>query len=210
MKIFLKNRVYLCGLLLCLLGCASTPKGPVFLIPSDAGPEGYTLKAEEWALESAVMRIAVKPIRSDGLDGEPPIIAILAEKHYIILRLDIENRSETKLIFNPAYISLMSDTNDYYKPLDYTDIYSIVNADDEQTADVKGVMGRFYDLSLTLLPGKKASKLLLFPPLDPDASSAELMLRNIYVGRKDLSIGVPLKREEEKKDKEKTETKKGA
>lgn len=188
----LKKTFGLVALLVCLWGCASTPDEPVFLIAADSGPEGYTLKDGTGSFESKRIRISAKPLRPEELTNEPDVIGILANRNYIILRMEVENTSTNKLILNPAYVTLTTDANDYSKTLDYTDIYTIMAGDDEDGVPVTGLKGQIYDLTLTLAPGDKTSRLLIFRPVDVDAESAELVLRNIYIGKADINVTMPL------------------
>ncbi|MBI5562379.1 MAG: hypothetical protein HY894_05960 [Deltaproteobacteria bacterium] len=195
MNIILKNAAAV--LILCLLtsGCASAPDGPIHIAPALEGPEGYAAQSDTGVFESKLMRLAVTPLGSESfagdVAGEADAIGDLAKKHYIVVRLEIENKSvRSKLIFNPAYVALLTSANDYYKPLDYTDIYEIVNREDERPSAVMGLRGRFYDLTVTLAPGKKTSRLMLFEPIK-EGSSAELMINNVYIGREDISVRLP-------------------
>jgi len=194
----LRYSIGLIALLISLWGCASTPDPPVFLVPANEGPEGYTLKDERWTFENKLIRLTAAPMRPADLAGEPEVIGSLAARSYIIIRMEIENKSDRKLIFNPAYIAMLTDTSDYYKPLDYTDIYSLLAGEDENGTPVRGLRNRIYDLTITLEPGITTSRLLLFPPLNKDSDSAQLLIRNIYIGKADISVTIPLIKDETK------------
>jgi len=196
----LKLSFALIMLIIGLWGCASTPDLPVFFVPADEGPEGFTLKDERWAFETKLIRLSAAPMRPADLTNEPLAIGVLATKNYIIIRLEIENKSDRKLIFNPAYAALLTDTSDYYKPVDYTDIYEILAGEDEIGAPVRGLRGHMYDVTVTLEPGITTSRLLIFPPVNMDADSAQMFLKNIYIGKADVSFTIPLIKEEPKPD----------
>lgn len=196
----IKHSFGLIALLISLLGCASTPDPPVFFVPANDGPEGYTLKDEQWAFETKLIRLTAKPMRPADLAGEPGAIGILSGKDYIIIRMEIENKSNSKLIFNPAYAAMLTDTSDYYKPLDYTDIYTILSEADEVGAPVRGLRGHIYDLTVTLEPGATTTRLFLFPPVDKDSDSAQLFIKNIYIGKADITVTIPLTKDETKQE----------
>ena len=188
----LKSSFAIAAILACLWGCASTPEEPVFLVAAETGPEGYTIKDGAWSFETKQIRASGKPLRPEELADEPDVIGILAAKNYIVVRMEIENISPSKLIFNPAYVTLMTDADDYKKTLDYTDIYTILAGGEQEGGTNPTLKQPIYDLTLTLGPGDKVSRLLIFSPVDVDAESASLMINNIYVGKSDISITVPL------------------
>lgn len=173
-------------------GCASDQPKSLYLSAGDAQYPGYTKKDREAVFENQLIRLKATPLLAGEFTHQSQILNDLAAKDFIIIRVEIENLSpQSKLIFNPTYLALMTDSMDYYKPLDYTDLYDIVKEKDETGSSLRVLKGKFYDLTVTLTPGKSVSKLLIFKPLPEDADTAELMIKNIYIGKDDLSFALP-------------------
>lgn len=166
----------LCFLVLSACGHARPGTG-MYLYPSPAAEqEGYATDGRSAVFESDAVKISVRQTRKDEAHG--PFIAGLLEKDYVIFNLSVENKSAHSIIYNPAYTVLATDSLDYRKPLDFTDLYDITGSEQE-LSDLKG---RFYDLNVTLKPGEKTSRLLIFRPVSREAAKAGVAIKEIYVG----------------------------
>lgn len=173
-------------------GCASDQPKYRYLAAGESDYPGYTKKESEAVFENQLIRLRAHPLLAGEFKDPSPILNDLAANEFIIIHLEIENLSpQSKLIFNPAYLALITGAMDYFKPIDYTDLYDIVKEKDETGSSLRALKGRFYDLTVTLTPGKSVSKLLIFKPLTEDADTAELMIKNIYIGKEDLSLSLP-------------------
>jgi hypothetical protein len=185
--------VFFCLLLLLSYGCASTDPGPLFLHPAWKAEEGYAQEANEWVYNDKDVVIRVRHV-SKGVGGEGQkssvLIDELHEMGYLLLKMDIRNDSKANLIYNPALTALKDDTFGYKKPLDYTGFYDL-KGDDAGLTGLRGFKGVFYDLSVTLGPGERRSGLLAFRPLDKKTRKAELVIKNLYVGKEILDVRFP-------------------
>ncbi|MBI5587778.1 MAG: hypothetical protein HY889_05365 [Deltaproteobacteria bacterium] len=174
-------------LLITAYGCAhpgKTVANKLYPDRDEQGLAGYHNDDGTGVLENRSYRISVKHILpGDELD-QPDILMDLIKRGYVVLRMKIENRSGKKITFNPVHTALTTDAFDYKKPLEYTDFYELAGDKDDRTRQRKaGAMkGLFYDLTLTLLPGGKTSKLLIFPPLSNNVNKADLLVKDLYVG----------------------------
>lgn len=168
------------------------PKTELLLQPSDKGPEGYLKSGAEGVYQNKSLKITASIIR--GANNAPALIGELLDKKYVIIRLDIENRSAGKVIYNPTYTVLSNDALDYRKPLDYTDLYDIKGSNGEN--ELAQLKGRFYDLTVTLLPGERSSRLLIFEPMSKDVKKAELTIKEIYVGTDTTRVSFPFEAKE--------------
>ncbi len=185
--------------LIIAVSCSSPPKLPMTseLKPSPADEDlpGYSAVADEGVYDNPAMRISARHLKTnDGVyaKGESGFITSLIEGDYVIIRLTIENKTPgSKIIFNPAYVALMDNAANYKKPLDYTDLYDIVKDTDETGGSLTGVKGRIFDLTATVAPGAKTSKLLIFSPFMEDASKTELVIKNIYIGKNTVNVMFP-------------------
>lgn len=193
MKHFLKNIAKLSIFLLVILyGCAQTEKKSSFdLYPDEKGPRGYQRVTDEGVFANKALRVSVKQLRLMG--AADTLIEDLIKKDYIVLWMEIENRAQSNLIFNPVHAALTTDTMDYKKPLDYTDLYDLARAGENAEGEKKlaAFKGKFYDLALTLPPGGKASRFLIFPPLSKGTTSAELVIKELYIGTTPVTLSFP-------------------
>lgn len=179
--------------------CSSPPKLPMTSelkpSPPDEDLPGYSVASDEGAYDNAAIRVSARHLKStDGVyaKGESGFITSLIEGDYVLIRLTIENKTPgSKIIFNPAYVALMDNAANYKKPLDYTDLYDIVKENDETGRTLTGIKGKMFDLTTTIAPGAKTSKLLIFNPFMEDASKAELVIKNIYVGKDTVNVMFP-------------------
>ena len=176
-------------------GCAHGPDGPPGLHPAfSAPPEGYSTDGYEVAFANALVSVRARHEMSPGPET-PAFLRTLSDRGYLLIRVDVENLSGARVIFKPSHAVLKTNRLDYGRPLDYTDLYQIAGAaGDRPTADVMAeIKGRFYDLDVMIMPGKRSSRLLVFSPIEPKSSKASLEIRDLYVGAKPLDVFFPFK-----------------
>lgn len=187
--------VFLCLLLIAACSCASAGKSKnLVLYPetSDRDPDGYSRSGRNWVFDNKSIIITVHhvgpldPVRS-------PLLEELAKNNYVLLEVAIENKGKTKSMFNPALAALDSDEMDYRKPLDFTDFYEMFKESPEMKSKLASVKERFYDLTVTLQPGEKTTRILVFSPLSKEARSAELLIKNLYIGTDTINIRFPFR-----------------
>jgi len=184
-----------------LWGCvADAPGGPSLLHPSPKGPSGYSRSGSRGVFENESLRLGVSQLRPGDRRSQelPAIIRKLLERDFVILDLEIENLSEdgARIIYEPVHTVLTDSAYDYRKPLDYTDLYDIVmserdGGDGAAPGRLKGLAGRFYDLSVTIGPHDRRSGLLIFNPLSEGIDKAALTIKEIYTGTRTLEISFP-------------------
>ncbi len=168
------------------------PKTALRLQPAEKGPEGYLKTGLEGVFQNKSLRVAASIIKDT--EGGPGLIGELLGKKYVVIRLDIENRSSAKVIYNPTHTVLTNDALDYRKPLDYTDLYDIKGSSGER--ELAQLRGRFYDLTVTLLPGERSSRLLIFEPMSKGVKKAELSIKEIYIGTDTIRVSFPFEAKE--------------
>lgn len=194
--------LFITALVLLMCGCAKAPpKGPIVFHPSEKAmtPEktkaGYRLDKRTWIYETKTAIFRVTHIsEADGNGAGFPLGDDLLTNGYVVFKMEMENRSKTaKMLFNPAQAVLVDDAMDYKKPLDYTDFYEMVSSSDDPESNLKlsDVKERFYDLSITVKPGAKISKLLVFGPLEKGITWAELGIKEVYAGTASLRLSFP-------------------
>lgn len=181
-------------------GCVPRPEAKLFMYPDDKGPEGYSRQAEQGVFENKSIRVSVRKIgeSDEGLSQE--VIAHLLKKEYLIFRMEIENTSaKYRAIYNPSFTAFTDDAMDYATPIDYTDLYDMAEGVWEKEAkdgekkpfSMDGLKGLFYDLSTTIPPGGKTSKLLIFKPVSKDCKKAALTLSELYIGTETIRVIFP-------------------
>ncbi|MEK6531199.1 MAG: hypothetical protein AABZ23_01745 [Deltaproteobacteria bacterium] len=181
------------------LGCAKTDKGPFFLHP-DTGlinaSKAYAVDNEKIVFNGSSVRLSASLIR-DAPHDMPQTIKRLHEKGNIIISMEIENNSERKVLFDPTHVSLIYDKGvSIDRPLDYTDIFEqIVNkredAEFEAEEELRGIKSDFYYMPLTIGPGQREQRLLIFHSLPQSPEDAELTIRELYIGRQSIDIAFP-------------------
>lgn len=164
-------------------GCHPAPKAG-FLVPDEPGPKGYRAEGGYGVFENKLIKITVSPEK--GPSTGSALLAGLAEKDYVLIKLTIENLSVSRVIYRPNFTALTDDAFDYRKPLDYTDMYDFGDYE-----GLEAVKDRFHDLDSTLLPGEKTSKYLIFRPLSKNAAKASLEIKELYIGTETVQIKMP-------------------
>jgi hypothetical protein len=177
--------------LLFFFGCAAH-NGRPYLYPDDKNLTGMYHRegAEEGVFENGSIRVTVRNVKASECEGIP-LLKNLSDKKYVILSVGIENKSKLKAIYNPSMTVLKDDSMDYKKPLDYTDLYDAAIGDSGLESGLSAMKGRFYDLALTLQPGEKTTRFLIFEPLSKNAARADLAINEIYLGTDTVSLRFP-------------------
>ena len=150
---------------------------------------------EEGVYEKDSIKITIRPATGADVAGNALFEKFLS-KDYILLKMDMENKSAKKLTFNPAMSHLLAGVMDYKKPLDYPDLYRILSTPDAAItpeAELRAIKGRFYDMNTVVKAGEKTSKLLIFRPLDPNSetNSAAFTMQELYVGVDTIVVTFP-------------------
>lgn len=196
-------------LLLVSAGCAGKKEyGYIELVPPEkaATPErmkaGYVLKGDEWTFNHKLIAVTVAHLNKGKQTGLA-MIDELVMNNYIVLRMEIENKSPLgKVLFNPSLTVLTDDSNDFRKPLDYTDLYELITSADmpNSQARLKEAKDSFYDMTTTVKPGGKVAKLLVFSPLEKHATKIDLAIKDIYIGTNSLRLSFPFRTRFKKTD----------
>ncbi len=178
------------AIFLVLYGCARA--GKAFLVPDGGRLTGqYHMDGtEEAVFKNDSLRVTVRRIKPSDSEGST-LIKNLSDKKYIILKVGIENNSKFSVIYNPSLTALTDDGLDFLRPLDYTDLYDLTVADSGLESGLEDMTGKFYDIVLTLQPGEKSTRLIIFEPLSKNTSSAELDMEEIYIGTRTINLRFP-------------------
>lgn len=171
-------------------GCASDPAGRLQLVPDGPDAGAYRMEGERWIYEEdgVVMKAGPYDAGAEG-DGDP-LVQDLLDRGFVLLLLGIENSADGKVIYNPSLTSLMDSSLGYGKPVDFTELYEMF-LDGEESGMLDGYGKRFYDLSVTVRPGQRTERILVFRPLESKAKRAELVIKNVYAGDEIIDVRFP-------------------
>lgn len=183
--------VFSAGLLLTFYGCAQV-KGTAYLYPDGNYLKGpYSKAGEEGVFDNKSMRITVRQVKPAEYEDVPVLKSLFGKKNYIIFIMGIENKSRSRVIYNPALTVLTNDQLDYIRPLDYTDLYDLASGDSGTENALTSMKGKFFDLTMTLMPGEKASRLIIFGAFSKNVGNAQLAINEIYVGTDAINVSFP-------------------
>ena len=176
-----------------LAGCASpAAKGPFHLAPEEINAPNYSSKANEITFSGMGVKLSARQVAAQEANGVSPVLDGLMAKKFLIIKLKIENHSPTeRAIFDPVFVAITDNVLNYSKPLNYSDLYDIVKEADISGNSLAPLRGRFYDISLTLMPGESSSKYLIFRPISQEADKVVIQLTNIYIGSKTFNVVFP-------------------
>ncbi|MFQ5442122.1 MAG: hypothetical protein ACE5EB_05275 [Thermodesulfobacteriota bacterium] len=189
--------------LLIAAGCVPKYKGPLLLYPGQTDSKGYSIDDNSLIFDNDDVKITVTQVTSAD-ESKSFLVDDLIDLKYLLIRVEIENRTRYKILFNPALASLRDSKAGYKKPLDYTDFYQKSATEKGFPEDISDMSKIFYDLTAEIPSGKKRSKILVFDQIEEGADEAELVIKNLYLGRNSMDLTFPfiLKPREPKKDKE--------
>lgn len=170
--------------LLIVSGCSTKPKTGA-LLPVDNMGAGYHRESDEGVFENDSIGVRVRAVK-DG--GGVAILDELIKSKYAVFNMEIVNRSKVRIQYDPSTTVLTDDESSYLKPIDYTDLYDLKAGAEGGEKELSKLRGRFYDVSTTLSPGEKTSKLLIFKPFGEGMEEAELKVRDIYIGTEPIDV----------------------
>ncbi len=182
------------GLILALIilsglvsGCAHPNKELTFLYPGQYALDGYGTDGEAVVFEDNSIKISAAQIKDESA-LESPITRELLNSGFILIKMEIKNKSRRKALYDPALTSLRDSKMGYFKPLDFTDLYMLKIKKNGISSPLSGVEKILYDLAERVEPGEVSSKILVFHALTEKAEEAELIMKSIYIGKDILDL----------------------
>ncbi|MBI3752644.1 MAG: hypothetical protein HY266_01195 [Deltaproteobacteria bacterium] len=173
-------------------------------MPMPAASPEYNISGRKITFSNKDVKISLLPLKPSevkkmlaGKDANNPLAEILAAPQYLVFRLDMENSSKAKIMYNPALTTLFDNTMGVHKPLDYTDMYSLVESSPTPESRLNKMKGMFYDLTTTLEPGQRSSRLLLFSGMDEEASEITITMKEIYIGTSAIAVSFGFRTQKE-------------
>lgn len=195
-----------CSLFTVFTGCASS-KGPVVLTPLPTPLPGYNISGQNIVFSSNDIKVSISPLNSAeakkilaAKDANNPLSEILVQPQYLAFLLSIENSSKAKVMYNPALTTLSDNNMGAHKPLDYTDLYSLLgNLPNPETA-INTIKDIIYDLTITLGPGQRTSRLLIFSGIEKETSEMEVTMKEVYIGTSAIALSFGFKFAEQSRE----------
>ena len=186
-----------------LAGCSLSKRDArperLYLEPVARDSEGYDRNGEAAVFENEDIKVTLRPLGECCGRKDDGFLKELFDSNYVILSMEIENRSSKRVIYNPSHTMLLVGALDLKKPLNYTDLYDIVSRNKEYALPerrLSSLRGRFYDLNTRVPPGDRTSRLLIFHPLAKESrpgTKAVLRINEFYVGTDTMRLVFPLR-----------------
>jgi len=183
---------------LCLAGCAAKSE-PRVMLPASAALPYYSTSGKTGIFSNDSLRVTATPLKAHDSPGQPLLVQKLLEREHPVFSITIENLSDKKVIFNPDFSAATDNRLGFGRPLDHTDLFFLVRSMEGEEKLLKGMKGRFYDLTETVPPGGQSDKLLIFKPLEKRSTKATLIMQEVYVGDETVQLTFPFLLIEESK-----------
>lgn len=184
-------------------GCASAKK-PTALTPIPISLPGYSTAGQTIAFHNKDIKISIYPLSASEIKElltmkEPnnPLTEILGSPKYLIFSMEIENLSNAKILYNPALTTLFDNSMGLHKPMDYTDLYSIFSNSPNPETALKNFKDMLYDLGVTIGPGQRVSRLLIFSGIEEESNEFTIEMKEVYIGTSTISASFSFKETKE-------------
>jgi hypothetical protein len=181
-----------------LSGCATQPKedevpevaAKYLLIPKDMKIPGFYHNKDTSVFENDLLRISVRQLNHLNKTYSGDFLKKLHDQNYIFLEMEIENKSDELIIYNPAHTAFLAGSIDYKKPLDYPDLYQIARNNTQAAPELQlsKIRNLYYDLNTSVQPNSAISKIFIFYPVKDISRSGKLMIRELYIGTETIDL----------------------
>jgi hypothetical protein len=167
------------ALLAVTLAVAKPPAGPVVYDPDPAPPGAGKLQGETWSKESPSAALWLTRIdeetrigfvrRRTGLSLDPFMKAPGRDTGgFLAFHVLVENRTETRLVFQPQACRLQTSWKDFQAPLDLpTILATFAMADRPAPEGIERIRSAIIDGEIVLRPGEQRDGLFIFHTLTP-------------------------------------------
>jgi hypothetical protein len=174
--------------LIVALAVAKPPAGPPIYDPDPTQPGAGKLQGETWSKESESASLWLTRIDEDtrkafvrrrsGLELDPFMTARAREAGgFIAFHVLIENRTETRLVFQPQACRLQTSWKDFQAPLDLpTILAAFAIADHAPPPHIERIRSAIIDGEVVLKPGETRDGLFIFHAFDPAVKAFQVDL----------------------------------
>ena len=161
------------------LAIAKPPDRPPVYDPDPTQPGAGKLQGETWGKESESASLWLTRIdeatrrafvqRRSGLAADPFMTARGPESGgFIAFHVLVENRTETRLVFQPQACRLQTSGRDFQSPLDLPTIIAAFEISDRRPpAHIERIRSAIIDGEVVLNPGETRDGLFIFRAIDP-------------------------------------------
>jgi hypothetical protein len=170
------------------LAVAKSSGGPPIYDPDPTQPGAGKLQGETWSKESESASLWLTRIdeetrkafvrRRSGLELDPFMTARAKEAGgFIAFHVLVENRTETRLVFQPQACRLQTSWKDFQAPLDLPTILAAFEiADHAPPPHIERIRGAIMDGEVVLKPGETRDGLFIFHAFDPAVKTFQVDL----------------------------------
>jgi hypothetical protein len=173
------HRTIALALLVFSLSAAKEPAAPLVYDPDPTQPGAGKLQGETWSKESPSASLWLTRIdeetragfvrRRAGLELDPFMAAPGRETGgFLAFHVLVENRTETRLVFQPQTCRLQTSWKDFQSPLDLPTIMAVfAMADRLPPKGIERIRSAIIDGEVELRPGEQKDGLLIYHTFDP-------------------------------------------
>jgi hypothetical protein len=165
---------------------AKKPAGPVVYDPDPTRPGAGKLVGETWSKESPSASLWLTRIdeetrsgfvrRRTGLTLDPFVTTPGRDTGgFLAFHVVVENRTETRLVFQPQACRLQTSWKDFQAPLDLPTIMAaFAMADRPSPPGIERIRDAIIDGEVVLRPGERRDGLFIFHAFDPAVKSFQI------------------------------------
>lgn len=180
MRVSLRSALAGAALIAAATAAAAARHGPPVYDPDPTRPDAGRLEGETWSRESATVGLALTRIddatrtgfirRRSGLDFDPFMTVPGSGRGFVTFHVLVENRGETRVVFEPQSCRLETSYRDSEGPIDYPTLVTAFDMTGRPVPpDLARIRAAIPDGTIVLGPGEKRDGLLVFRGADPKA-----------------------------------------
>jgi hypothetical protein len=166
------------------LAAAKAPSGPAVYDPDPTQAGAGKLEGETWSKESPAASLWLTRIDDEtrkgfvrkrtGLELDP-FMAAPGGGGFLAFHVLVENRTATKLVFQPQACRLQTGWKDFQAPLDLPTIMALYAMNDRPAPDkIERIRSAIIDGEIVLRPGEKRDGLFIFHAVDPSIKTFQI------------------------------------
>jgi hypothetical protein len=161
------------------LGAAKPPAAPPIYDPDPAKPGAGKLQGETWSKESPSASLWLTRIDEETRAGFVKRRARLADdpfaispdgkgRGFLAFHVLVENRTETRMVFQPQACRLQTSWKEFQAPLDLPTVMALYEMTNHRPPEgIERLRAAIIDGEVELRPGEKRDGLFIFHAVDP-------------------------------------------
>ena len=168
------------------LSFAKPPPGPVVYDPDPAQPGAGKLAGETWSKESPSASLWLTRIDEETRIGfvrrragfaNDPFVTTPGRKAggFLAFHVLVENKTETRLVFQPQACRLQTSSRNFQAPLDLPTIMAVfAMADRPAPPGIERIRDAIIDGEVVLGPGERRDGLFIFHAFEPTVKTFQI------------------------------------